>query len=526
MDDEEHERQCREEETMYYNELINDGGRPSHPINLGYDVAKNLDEYREILSFWHTSPSDPYAWMVFSRQSGLWKLFREHQRYVREQGRFSAYCQRLHDRLARHGFERSFQLNKEPDRQDRLATWIEFLNYEYWKYDKSASVISRRQQRYDEAWKKLVDSKVLKPFETEDSFDFFFWLQQKNEETLAKEAVETATSAAKAAEKALLKAQFTSLPKRSLSQVEQKLFAARSRLTAATYLLEQFTRRDKLIRDFLGQTKSYRIAKDDVASQSILLRWILRQVPFIELELNPTKVTGNDLNGGNDGGRRRFKRNRADETNEERVSKQQREGDNLLSHRTRAFTDPTTSQDASTQLSPQIARHEGRLKRNYHNSTDEGRTPKRPRYSGQKTSTTAEPTSIGEPLFTQSDRSGPDNSVAQVSPKPRKRQPKVYKKERESRRIAGRLPQFGMLPKQGEPAPPYVPPSQYRLNARRPNFSSLRSHASSMKKSTAVKRAKPQQIPLRRESKHSKSLSRTSARHLRKSSRRTRSEYV
>ena len=112
----------------------------------------------------------------------------------------------------------------------------------------------------------------------------------------------------------------------------------------------------------------------------------------------------------------------------------------------------------------------------------------------------------------------PDESTAQVPRKARKTQPKVdkrasdavqdiddrglqskphntrqrkvYKQERGSRRLAGRLPEYGMLPKRGEPAPPYEPPS----NIRKPNPSGPRSRASSKKKSIAVKGAKPRGI--------------------------------
>lgn len=150
VDDDEYERQCREKETEYYNGLINDGGRPSHPISLGYDIAKNGEKYREILSFWQTDPDHPDSWKVYGCQLVEWESFREHQRSERKKG-FSAYCQRLHDRLARHGFKQPFQLDEELYRQDKTATWIEFLNYEYWKYDISAGVVSLRQSRHDKA---------------------------------------------------------------------------------------------------------------------------------------------------------------------------------------------------------------------------------------------------------------------------------------------------------------------------------------------------------------------------------------
>ena len=70
------------------------------------------------------------------------------------------------------------------------------------------------------------------------------------------------------------------------------------------------------------------------------------------------------------------------------------------------------------------------------------------------------------------------------------KQRKTYKQERGSRRPAGRLPEFGMLPKRGKPAPPYEPP----LNTRQPNSFVPRSGASSKSKSIAVKGAKPRGI--------------------------------
>jgi len=68
------------------------------------------------------------------------------------------------------------------------------------------------------------------------------------------------------------------------------------------------------------------------------------------------------------------------------------------------------------------------------------------------------------------------------------RRRKIYKQERGSRKLAGHLPEYSMLPKQDEPAPPYEPPS----NVRKPNPSGPGSRASSKKKSIAVKGAKPQ----------------------------------
>ncbi|KAL5331703.1 hypothetical protein ACEPPN_001239 [Leptodophora sp. 'Broadleaf-Isolate-01'] len=64
----EHYQNNLEEERESYNKLINDNGRPSHPISLGYAAARNLEEYYEILSFWNpfiNNPNNEYGWMVF-----------------------------------------------------------------------------------------------------------------------------------------------------------------------------------------------------------------------------------------------------------------------------------------------------------------------------------------------------------------------------------------------------------------------------------------------------------------------------
>ncbi|KAN0078631.1 hypothetical protein V8E54_005144 [Elaphomyces granulatus] len=47
----------------------------------------------------------------------------------------------------------------------------QYLNYEYRWHDEFIYLIERGQKRYDSAWKQLVDSKVLRPRETEQ----FIW---------------------------------------------------------------------------------------------------------------------------------------------------------------------------------------------------------------------------------------------------------------------------------------------------------------------------------------------------------------
>ena len=126
----------------------------------------------------------------------------------------------------------------------------------------------------------------------------------------------------------------------SLCQREprQQLAAAQSKLDAAIKSLESIKRLNSLVGEFKKRTKNYRIAKKNAERRSILLRWILQQVPLIELELNPATVAENYSNVSNIGMERRSKRNCADESDEEQVSKRQRKDGEISDRRTRAST--------------------------------------------------------------------------------------------------------------------------------------------------------------------------------------------
>ncbi|KAF2188832.1 hypothetical protein K469DRAFT_765828 [Zopfia rhizophila CBS 207.26] len=159
--DEERYRKDLQGQTEAYYTLVNNGGQPSHPLSLLEDIAKDLGEYCEILSFWQDRDK-PEDWKVFMRQLSRWEDFRRLQKFARgqiivlgqyktwesfvgrqqhttgEQGRFPIYVRAVKDRLKKHGFTRTFQLDEDPARQDKLTTWIEYLGYEYWWYDQYA----------------------------------------------------------------------------------------------------------------------------------------------------------------------------------------------------------------------------------------------------------------------------------------------------------------------------------------------------------------------------------------------------
>ncbi|KAL5331131.1 hypothetical protein ACEPPN_000660 [Leptodophora sp. 'Broadleaf-Isolate-01'] len=389
LGDEEYYRYDLEKQTECYNTLVTAGGRPSHPVSLGRDIEENPGEYREILSYWQSRENE---WKVFESQWRRWREFRRWQQIKREEGRFSKYVEGVKGDLAKHGFTRSFQLDEDPKRQDKLTTWIEYLDYEYYWYDKKMSFVKRHQPRYNEVWKKLVDSKVLSPSETEE----FIWnidssFQHASEEDRAERSVKSAKSAVISAQKAITD------PRRSIfsrREPRQRLEAAQHRPDTAVKSLESIKRRNDVVSAFLKKTQNYRIAKEDAERRSILLRWVLEQVPLIELELNAAEGAENDSNGRNDG-KRGSKRNRAHDSNEDRVSKRQRQD-----------SESTPTSDRRMRAS-NTTKRESQLKHSYHGSINEGRASKRLKRNDQnhfpphETSIAADPTPIEDPLSIQ-----------------------------------------------------------------------------------------------------------------------------
>ncbi|KAH8889940.1 hypothetical protein GQ53DRAFT_689303 [Thozetella sp. PMI_491] len=242
------------------------------------------------------------------------RRFWENFHWLREdngRGGFPEYLDEVKRRFAKHGFTRTFQLDEDPKRQDKLTTWIEYLNYEYSWYDKYSRDVIRLQPQYDEAWQKLVDSGVLRPSETDEylrSDESGF--RDESEKDAARKAVEFAKSAARAV---LISTQNES-QRSSLTKPRrlQMMREAHARLDAAKKSLSAIRRRGDLITKFIQGTWDYKTAQRNVKCQSIRLQWILEQVPWIEAEMIESKAA----EGSSDaecGTKRRFGRDQDDE---------------------------------------------------------------------------------------------------------------------------------------------------------------------------------------------------------------------
>ena len=343
LDEEEEYRRVLKHETKFYNTIIREGGQPSHSASLGRDILDDPGELREILLYWQRDNGDAEGrrvWWVFGSQFCRWKDFREYQRTNRDQGRFPTYNNTVERSLARHGFTRPFKLDEDPERQDKLTTWIEYLDYEFWLYDKDMRIVKRLQPQYDAAWNQLVDAQVLRTFETEEFIcDVDSAFQRGREEERAEKAVEASRLGVTTAERAISDPRRSHLSEQAL---RQRLATAESKLDAANKSLKSIKRRNDLVHEFLEKVKlpsvSYVSAKEDAEWRSILLRWILQQIPIIERQLNHAKVAENTSAGEDAGVKRTSKRDRADESTEGRQAKRQRRDGEISNCRTRAST--------------------------------------------------------------------------------------------------------------------------------------------------------------------------------------------
>lgn len=366
---------------------------------------------------------------------------------------FRVYVEQVKRRLAQHGFTRTFQLEADPKRQDKLTTWIEYLNYEYSWYDRYARSVKRLQPQHDEDWEKLVDSGALRPSETEEYLltdESAF--QRHSEWSVARRALKSAKEAANAA---LAETEKAKHGRSSLSTEERKrrLAAALSRVNTAKESWEVTKRRADLIREFIVGIRDYRVAKDDVYRQGVLLQWILEQVPLVEAELS--------------------------EVNELESEPSLASASSLCVAQQASLPRPAKDTSRKTR-SGRIAKNAAQTRRG-----------NRFRHS--------EPTRAEAlPLHRRRGPSKPDvlgdiGHNTRTAPQPRKRQRKTYEKERASRRLAGDLPEFAGLPVRGEAPPLYEPSLQQASDADKTSSSVPRSSRLS-KKPTVIKGAKPQGI--------------------------------
>ncbi|KAM3427368.1 hypothetical protein MY4824_009489 [Beauveria thailandica] len=288
-------------ETEAYHKLVNDGGRPVYSISLIQEVYRETEYYTEILRPWQVYKNSPDG--IFQRQLRRWQNFRKWQNDNRDRddddGGFEAQSERQtqpsvmrdHDcrgfreyieaakgRLKLHGISQPFELNEDPYKQDKLTTWIEYLNYEYWCLDLHTRDIKRLGIEREGFWQELVDLELLKPHETKDFiFNILSAKDIKAEENLAIEAVQREMSKVERV-KFLTRRdiELSDIPK---AKRESMLLGAERALNDAKQQLEQAKKRSDLIHELDRATDVRNIAKDHAARQYIIVQWALAQLP-------------------------------------------------------------------------------------------------------------------------------------------------------------------------------------------------------------------------------------------------------
>ncbi|KAH8743245.1 hypothetical protein F5883DRAFT_48465 [Diaporthe sp. PMI_573] len=344
-------------EREHYNTLVEEGGRPLYSIDLVDEVAKDPFSHWDMLRPWVDYPadSDPdpdtdsgVSWNVFWRQLRSWRMFRYWQKFNRDdrtgwdgpyyevwaayerfvwvfRRKSPTYTEAVKKLLAEYGFTRPFQFHEDPTQQDKLTTWIEYLGYECWVHYRYASRVKHMQPEYDAAWKALVDSSILRPFETEEYVcNIECAIRNQSEEDQATRAVTSARSAAKAVFISAYSDRNNPRGSRLTPAARMQMMAeAKSRLEAAGKALASAKRRGDLVTIFNQRVGKYLNTKMDAKRHSIRVQWTLEQVPLIEAELNRSSVAeaGPDTVCGT---KRRFGRDEEDEATHDRIIKKQR----------------------------------------------------------------------------------------------------------------------------------------------------------------------------------------------------------
>ncbi|KAI4140394.1 MAG: hypothetical protein LQ341_003853 [Variospora aurantia] len=113
-----------------YNALVAEGGIPSHPVELGWDVLEHPGEYKDIVSYWK-SRSD----FLFPEQLKAWREVHDYQqrlrRYFIQRNRLPEYQQRVRDLRRKHGVEGDVTVLEDLDQQKERFPLEDWMEYQY-----------------------------------------------------------------------------------------------------------------------------------------------------------------------------------------------------------------------------------------------------------------------------------------------------------------------------------------------------------------------------------------------------------
>ncbi|KAJ3567270.1 hypothetical protein NPX13_g6827 [Xylaria arbuscula] len=291
--------------TIYYNKLVLDGGRPLYPIQLMDVISKNPQDYRDLLQPWQEHPNvDIPSWDVFWDQWASWRGFRHWQVQNRTVSHHSdldvttilgtfvtkfrhgsmSYEAGLEELFAHYNVTHPYRIHQDPETQDKMTTWLEYVACAYSCHHMLELRVEREKPAYDTAWQFLLEKGVVKASDTRKS--------AFNREAISQHQryMDQAWAAVESAKAALLSAQQNEATNREGSCIAQSELDAAQEALAALYMRERY------VGGFFTDSRAFFNAETSLECSSNQLRWILEQIPLIELEMKESHGVTTSLN--------------------------------------------------------------------------------------------------------------------------------------------------------------------------------------------------------------------------------------
>lgn len=201
-------------ERKAYNALVEHHGRPSHPIELGFDFLNNPGPYKDIISYWQGGLGSSDR-ILFPPQLKIWNQFRGFQQRIRryhiQRGTFPDFQRKVRDRRRRHGLDGDVELLEDRDKQSQLDNWMEYQDYQYQFYERYEKDLETAQAQLESRQKALAAAGVpgFEGVHELDNFATYYGLavKQGDEEFAAQSKRDLAERELQLAEKRLKAAQ-------------------------------------------------------------------------------------------------------------------------------------------------------------------------------------------------------------------------------------------------------------------------------------------------------------------------------
>ncbi|KAJ9624520.1 hypothetical protein H2203_005255 [Taxawa tesnikishii (nom. ined.)] len=156
-DPEDHKEDYLCEEKEAHDALTRDGGRPSHPIALGFDILDEPGQYAEIISYWRGNSGR--GWDIIKEQLACWRKFRDYQERVRKNHaapeRFTNYIRHVRSYRLERGLQGEIDFYEDRTRQTQLDDWMEYQYYQYRTADRFRKDMEHAETRIEQSQKKL-----------------------------------------------------------------------------------------------------------------------------------------------------------------------------------------------------------------------------------------------------------------------------------------------------------------------------------------------------------------------------------